>query len=103
MIRRRIGFWVKEGRLKDCRRKDDFIAKWIKAARLPGAYYDMFQSEVEIQQGASVYWMPIQEVLLKPFGKEIIAGSKVRLYAMLLGEFKHVPVFAISEFNASEG
>ena len=47
--------------------------------------------------------MPIQEVLLKPFGTEIIAGSKVRLYAMLLGEFKHVPVFAISEFNASEG
>ena len=56
--------------------------------------------EVQIRQGTTNYWMPIQDVLVKPFEGEVRAGDQVDLYLLLMGAYEHAPVFTISEFNA---
>jgi len=80
-----------------------FIATWVKATKHPRSYRRFFQHEVEIVQGSKTYLMPIQEILLSPFKREVVAGTKVHLYVLLMGAASRAHVFAISEFNAVSG
>jgi hypothetical protein len=77
-----------------------YIEKWVKTMGHPPTYHEMFQREIEVRQGSSTYWLPIQQQLVAPFAQEVRAGSKVHLYVLLMGAINHTPVFAVSEFNA---
>ena len=79
-----------------------FIKMWIQATGHPAADAEMFKEQVEIKQDAVVYWMPIQQVLVEPLKKEVTIGGQVDLYLLLMGEYKHVPVFSVNEFDATE-
>lgn len=78
-----------------------YIEKWVKTMGHPVAYYEMFQNEIEVKQGSSTYWLPIQQPLVAPFSREVPANAKVHLYVLLMGALNHVPVFAVSEFNTA--
>jgi hypothetical protein len=77
-----------------------YIEAWAKTMGHPAAYHEMFRSEIEVRQGSATYWLPIQHQLVAPFTQEVIAGTEVHLYVLLVGALNHVPVFAVSEFNA---
>lgn len=79
-----------------------FIVGWAHALDIPPHIPGMFNTAVEIQQGSTTSWMPIQDGLLEPFGKEVPAGSKVHVFILLLGAHNQTPVFVINEFSASE-
>ena len=79
-----------------------FIAMWIKATGHPATDGDMFKTQVEIKQDAAVYWLPIQQVLVEPLQKEVTAGGRVNLYVLLMGAYRHAPVFTVNEFDAAE-
>ncbi|GAA0887155.1 hypothetical protein [Rhodanobacter soli] len=76
-----------------------FIVMWVKAMQHPAEYVDFFKMEVQIRQGTTDYWMPIQDVLVKPFEDQVRPGDQVDLYLLLMGAYEHAPVFAISGFN----
>lgn len=78
-----------------------FIAMWIKATGHPVTDAKMFRTQVEIKQDDAVYWLPIQQVLVEPLKKEVAAGGQVDLYVLLMGAYKHTPVFAVNEFDAA--
>ena len=78
----------------------NYIRLWVKAMGHPPAYGEVFKRQVEIEQDAVRYWMPIQDVLVEPFKKEVIAGGRADLYLLLMGTYKRLPVFAVSEFDA---
>jgi len=80
----------------------DFIAMWAKTGQLPEAYRDLFNTEVEIEQDSTTYWMPLQQSLVESFRREVAPGEKVTLYLLLMGEYKHSAVFAISGFDSAE-
>jgi hypothetical protein len=80
-----------------------FIETWVKSMGHPSAYAEMFQNEIEIRQGSSTYWLPIQQQLVATFLQEVPAGAKVNLYVLLLGALDHKSVFSVSEFNAAGG
>jgi len=62
----------------------------------------MFKQQMEIKEDKQLYWMPIQDVLVAPFKKEVTAGGQVDLYVLLMGAYRRAPVFAVSEFDAAE-
>lgn len=80
-----------------------YVEQWVKTMGQPDYYHKMFQSEIEVTQGSSTYWLPIQQPLVAPFGHEVAAGTQVHLYVLLLGAINQVPVFVVSEFNAVGG
>jgi len=70
--------------------------------QFPAAYRDLFNTEVEIEQDSTTYWMPLQQSLVESFRREVAPGEKVTLYLLLMGEYKHSAVFAISGFDSAE-
>jgi len=88
------------GKIKSTRSSlRNYIRLWVAAMGHPPAYGEVFKQQVQIRQDEITYWMPIQDVLLEPFRKEVVAGSQVELYLLLMGTHKRAPVFAISEFD----
>jgi len=79
-----------------------FIESWIKTTGHPLADIGMFKQQVEIKEDKQLYWMPIQEVLVAPFKKEVTVGGQVDLYVLLMGAYRRAPVFAVSEFDSAE-
>jgi hypothetical protein len=79
-----------------------FITMWAKTDQLPATYRDLFQVEVEVVQDSKSYWMPLQQSLVESFRREVAPGKKVTLYLLLMGEYKHSAVFAISGFDSAE-
>ena len=77
-----------------------YIEAWAKGFGHPDAYYKMFLNEIEVKQASKTYWLPTQSQLLDPLGREVAPGHKVRLYVLLLGAYKHDPVFGVAEFAA---
>jgi hypothetical protein len=77
-----------------------YIEAWAKTFCHPDAYYKMFLNEIEIKQASKTYWLPTQSQLLDPLGREVEPGHKVRLYVLLIGAYKHSPVFGVAEFAA---
>lgn len=79
------------------------IDHWAKAMGHGKAIAAMFTSEIEVQQGNEVYWLPIQEQLVGALREEVPAGREVHLYVLLIGAYKLAPVFGVNEFGAAEG
>jgi hypothetical protein len=77
-----------------------FLEVWAKSFGHPDAYYKMFSTEIEIKQDSKTYWLPTQGQLLDPLVREVKPGHKVRLYVLLIGAYKHSPVFGVAEFAA---
>ena len=76
---------------------------WAKAMGHGPETAAMFVSEIEILQDGSIYWLPIQKVLVEPLQHEVALGSRTHLYILLVGAYEQVPVFTVNEFNAVEG
>lgn len=79
-----------------------YIAGWARAVNVSPGIPAMLNTEVEIRQGSTTLWMPIQDGLVAPFGKEVPAGSKVHVFLLLLGAYNQTPVFIINGFSASQ-
>jgi len=77
-----------------------FISGWARALNIPPHIPGMFNTAVEIRQGSTTLWMPIQDGLLDPFVKEVPPNSKVHVFILLLGAHNQAPVFVINEFHA---
>ena len=76
------------------------MSHWATALPQSSSHMGLFTAEAEMTQGSSIYWMPIQGVLVGPIQTEVPAGTKVHLYLLLLGANKAGPVFVINEFMA---
>ena len=83
-------------------RRKLFIGKWFAAMNYPATDAAVFEQEVEVTQGGTVYRMPIQAVLVDQLKSEAPAGSSVELYFVLMGSENKELVFAVSEFDAKE-
>jgi hypothetical protein len=79
----------------------DFISKWVRTMGHPASDIEMFQTEIEVSQGSTNYWVPIQQQLLEPLDTEVTAGEEVRLYILVMGAYLHTPVFSVAEFAAA--
>ena len=79
------------------------INRWAKAMGHGETTAALFTSEIEVQQGNEVYWLPVQEQLVDALRGEVPAGRQVHLYFLLIGAYKLVPVFGVNEFDAAEG
>lgn len=77
-----------------------YIEVWAKTFGHPDAYYKMFSTEIEIKQDSKTYWLPTQGQLLDSLGREVEPGHEVRLYILLMGAYRHSPVFGVAEFAA---
>jgi len=77
-----------------------FIEMWVKSFKHPPSYVTLFREEVEIRQGSSVHWMPIQHSLSAPFFDEVQPQERVRVFVLLIGALEHTPVFTISSFTS---
>ena len=65
---------------------------------------ELFKSEVRIEDGPLSYWLPIQDILIEPFKKEVAPGKGVALYVMYIGctnEKQRTVVMTINEFQAN--
>jgi hypothetical protein len=80
--------------------RQDYIASWVTTMGQPAGAASAFEREVEVEQGHTRYWMPIQEVLVGQLQKEVPAGATVEVYVLLMGTQADQPVFAVSEFDA---
>ena len=79
------------------------IERWAKAMQHGPGTVEMFASEIEVQQGGARFWLPVQSQLIEPFQKEIRPGQATHLYILLVGAYKHAPVFIVNEFGLAEG
>lgn len=73
-----------------------FLAGWAKALNVPSHVPGMFNTAVEIRQGSTTLWMPIQDGLIESFAEEVPAGSSVDVFVLLLGAYDQTPVFVIT-------
>lgn len=78
------------------------IDRWAKAMQHGPQISGLFTSEIEVQQGDTRYWLPIQSQLIKPLREEVRAGQAAHFYILLVGAYKQVPVFIVNEFNLSD-
>ena len=76
------------------------ITMWAKAMQHPDSVPDLFNYEVQVTQAGQTYWMPIQDVLLKPWREEMRGDAKAKVYLLLMGAYERVPVFTIASFSA---
>jgi len=77
-----------------------FVEMWAKSLRHPPEVRELFQFEVELRQGPTIYWMPIQKQLIGPLLREVAPGDEVHLYMLLMGALNRNPVLGVSEFEA---
>ena len=77
-----------------------FISYWVKTWGHNPEYLNYFNLELEVEESGKKYWLPIQSSLVEPFEQEVLPEKQVELYIMLLGGYKHHPVFSINEFRA---
>jgi hypothetical protein len=78
----------------------EFIALWGKAMAGDPKVTDSFKHEILVQEESQEYWLPIQEILLKPFEEEVKASKKTALFILYLGiTNKKNHVFIINEFQ----
>jgi hypothetical protein len=78
----------------------DFIGLWHKAIGENPKIADSFEHEILVQEESQEYWLPIQEILLKPFENEIKSSQKVDLFIMFLGIMKNGDYFfVVNEFQ----
>lgn len=83
-------------------RKDhkQLIDRWAKSLRIDPMIAELFETEIEVQEADKTYWLPVQQQLMEPFRKEVVADSFVELYVLLLGGLKNDAIFAVNEFRS---
>ena len=76
------------------------VTYWAASMRHPPAIVELYQSEIEVVQGAERYWMPIQKQLVDAFLKEVDPYGHVTVYVLFMGGIDLTAVFAVSGFAA---
>ncbi len=76
------------------------ITMWAKALQHPDSVPDVFNHEVQVSQAGATYWMPIQDILIKPWQEEMRAGTEAETYLLLMGAYEKIPVFTVSSFSS---
>jgi len=61
-----------------------------------------FQREVEVTDGETVAWLPIQEAIWPYFEREVKAGARVLVYVGFIGATNGEFVYLLGEFRAYE-
>jgi len=92
---------INSGKSRDIDKNSlDFISKWSKAAGQDPKMADSYKHEILVQEESQEYWLPIQEILMKPFEEEVKVSKKVNLFIMFLGIMKNGNhLFIIDEFQ----
>lgn len=79
------------------------MAESSNAARFGMPMKDLFKSEVRVTDSGTSYWLPIQDVFIDAFKKEVLPGKGAALYVTYIGcstkVGKNVAV-TINEFQA---
>lgn len=83
-------------------RKDhkELINRWARSLGIDPMIANLFETEIEVQEGEKTFWLPVQQQLMEPFRKEVEADSIVELYVLLLGGLRNDAIFAINEFRS---
>lgn len=79
----------------------EFIGIWEKSAGIKTVKLNgMFNNEIQVREGDTTYWLPIQNVLIPHLTKEVKTNGQVTLFVRFIGTNQGDWVFLINEFQA---
>lgn len=81
--------------------REEFIGMWghsagIETAKLNG----VFKNEIQVREGDTTYWLPIQGVLIPYLTKEVKTNGQITLFVRFIGTNLGDWIFLVNDFQA---
>ncbi len=76
-----------------------FIKMWGKSSGVDTAAGN-FKKEIKVRENGKTYWIPIQEILVTHFKREVKRNGEVILFMVYIGTTGKTPIFLVNEFRA---
>jgi hypothetical protein len=79
--------------------RSSLIDMWGKSSGVDTAAGN-FKKEIQVRENDQTYWLPIQEILVSYFKRDVKNNGEVMLFMVYIGTKGKTPVFLINEFRA---
>lgn len=75
---------------------------WWRALEGPDLEGVDYRTEILVTEDGAPYWIPIQEVLMKPLREELTGGGPMTIYVMIFGMAEKRVIMSINGYVAEE-
>ena len=90
------------GKVRNIKRdRRSFIKMWGETAKKDTAKLaKTYKKEIKVQENGKTYWLPIQEILVAHFKRDVKMKGEVMLFMVYIGTSGKTPIFLVEEFRA---
>ena len=75
------------------------IKLWMETLKIDPKLASLYQHEIQVTEGTSVHWIPMQEQLFPFITKELVKNDTIELFIILIGKVASEFVFIATEFE----
>jgi hypothetical protein len=79
--------------------RSSMIEMWGKTSKIDTAAGN-YKKEIQVRENGKTYWLPIQEILVSYFKRDVKNNGEVMLFMVYIGTKGKNPIFLVNEFRA---
>jgi hypothetical protein len=77
------------------------IKMWGKSSGMDTAMLaKTYKKEIKVREHNKTYWLPVQEILVSYFKRDVKRNGEVMLFMVYIGTTGKTPIFLVNEFRA---
>jgi hypothetical protein len=80
------------------KRKIKLLMEWMAIHKLDAKYATLYKHEIRVTEGASAFWIPIQEQLCTHLNRELVNSDTILLFVIWIGKVESEFAFIATEF-----